>query len=52
MNLKKIVDTSFNIFPERVGSCTIECKEVSSANNLTSEFTLSGKSFMYGTLWN
>ena len=37
---------SFNIFAERVGSCTVENKEVLSANNLTSEFKLSGKSFM------
>ena len=36
----------FNIFAERVGSCTVENKEVLSANNLTSEFKLSGKSLM------
>ena len=32
--------SSFNIFAERVGSCTVENKEVSSANNLTSGFKL------------
>ena len=36
----------FNIFAERVESCTVENKEVSSANNLTSEFKLSGKWFI------
>ena len=32
---------SFNNFAERVGSCTIGNKEVSSANNSTSEFKFS-----------
>ena len=41
-----VLRSSFNIFEGRVGSCTVENKEVSSANYLTSEFKLSGKSFM------
>ena len=41
-----VLRSSFNIFEGRVGSCTVESKEVSSANYLTSEFKLLGKSFM------
>ena len=41
-----LLRSSFNIFAERVESCTVENKEVSSANNLTSEIKSSGKSFM------
>ena len=33
-----LLRSSFNIFAEIVGSCTVENKEVSPANNLTSKF--------------
>ena len=44
-NSEILLRLSFNIFAERIGSFTVENKEVSSANNLTSDFKSSDKSF-------